>query len=310
MSNSQEELLIQIAWMYYEDGLTHQEIANKLNKSRVSITRLLKLAREKGIVQVRILKPLPHKLEMAKHLRQKFDLDDVYITESHSDFDQTLEEIGQAGSNHLFSILEPNIRLGFGWGPALSRMAPYIQKPKKEIACKVNDLAGNMLGQVNPYSISSKVAEILSAPYEPLTMPVILQSTEARKALMSEPSVQNAYINAMKCDVAFVGLGYPRQKSSLLNLGYFTAEQMMEVQDQGAVGDILMRYYDANGNHVPTFLDDTVMALEWEEIKRIPNVVVLAAGDMLVPAIRGILNSEICSCLITDSDTARKLLGE
>ncbi|MBT3189871.1 MAG: sugar-binding transcriptional regulator [Anaerolineae bacterium] len=308
MSTPQEDLMVQVAWMYYEDGLTHQAIAKKLNKSRVSITRLLKRARTEGIVQVRILKPLPYRLELKRQLQAKYKLEDALITESHSSFKKTMEEIGMAGVNHLFSILQPNIRLGFGWGSTVRRMAPYLYVPKTKIACKINDLAGNMLGQVNPYSISSKVAEVLSAPYEPLSMPVILQSKEARAAILSEPAVRKAYENAQKCDVAFVGLGFPDQETTLKQMGYYTSEQMDGIQKQGAVGDILMRYFDADGNPVSTFLDERVMALRWDEIKRIPYVVVLAAGEPMLPAIRGILRANICHCLITDTDTTRKLL--
>ena len=107
MSNPQEELMVEVAWMYYEEGLTHQAIAEKLNKSRVSITRLLQRAREEGIVQVRILKPLPHRLELKRRLQAKYELEDAIITESHSDFEKTLDGIGMAGVNHLFSLLQP-----------------------------------------------------------------------------------------------------------------------------------------------------------------------------------------------------------
>ena len=310
MSNPQEELMVQIAWMYYEDGLTHQVIADKLNKSRVSITRLLQRAREEGKVQVQILKPLPYRFELKRHLQAKYELEDAIITESHSDFEKTLDGIGMAGANHLFSVLEPGIRLGFGWGSTVSRMAPYLNVPPQKTVCKVNDLAGNMLGQVNPYSISSKVAEVLSAPYQPLSMPVILQSSAARDAILSEPVVRKAYDNAQKCDAAFVGLGFPSQEATLKDMGYYTSEQMDAIQKQGAVGDILMRYYDSDGCQVPTFLDERVMALKWDEIGRIPHVVVLAAGESMVPPIRGILKANICHCLITDVDTAKKLLEE
>jgi len=310
MSNSQEELMVQVAWMYYEDGLTHQAIADKLNKSRVSITRLLQRARAEGVVQVRILKPLPYRLKLERRLQEVYGLEDAHIVESHSDFEQTLEDIGMAGVEHLLSVLRPGVRLGFGWSTTLSRMAAYLQAPKKHVECKINDMAGSMLGQVNPYSISSKVAEILDVHYEPLSTPVILQSRAARDALLTEPMVRNAFENARKCDVAFMGLGEAEPEGTIVRTGHLTSEQMQSIQRQGAVGDILLRFFDAEGRCVPTSLDERVMSIQWDDIRRIPHVVILAAGESKIPAIRGMLKADICHCLITDTDTAKKLLAE
>lgn len=308
MSNSQEELMVQVAWMYYEDGLTHQAIAEKLNKSRVSITRLLQRARAEGVIQVRILKPLPYRLKLERRIQEEYGLEDVHIIESHSDFEQTLEDIGMAGVEHLLSVLRPGVRLGFGWSTTLSRMAAYLQAPKKQVECKINDMAGSMLGQVNPYSISSKVAEILAVHYEPLSTPVILQSRAARDALLTEPMVRNAFENARKCDVAFMGLGEAEPEGTIVRTGHLTSEQMQAIQQQGAVGDILLRFFDTEGRRVPTSLDERVMSIQWDDIRRIPHVVILAAGESKIPAIRGMLKADICHCLITDTDTAKNLL--
>ena len=42
---SDQELMIQAAWMYYRDGLTQKAIAHKLGVPRVTVTRLLQQAR-------------------------------------------------------------------------------------------------------------------------------------------------------------------------------------------------------------------------------------------------------------------------
>ena len=48
----QESLLLKVAWYYYEQGMTQQEIGKRLGFSRTKIVRLLATAREKGIVQI------------------------------------------------------------------------------------------------------------------------------------------------------------------------------------------------------------------------------------------------------------------
>jgi len=53
-ADTDEEILTRIAWYYYNDGLTQNEIGEKLNMSRIKVSRLLESGRRSGIIQVRI----------------------------------------------------------------------------------------------------------------------------------------------------------------------------------------------------------------------------------------------------------------
>ena len=48
--NFEENLLTKVAWYYYKDQLTQQEIASLLHISRNKVVRLLDKARSEGIV--------------------------------------------------------------------------------------------------------------------------------------------------------------------------------------------------------------------------------------------------------------------
>ena len=54
-ADADEETLTRIAWYYYNDGLTQNEIGEKLNMSRIKVSRLLESGRRSGIIQVRII---------------------------------------------------------------------------------------------------------------------------------------------------------------------------------------------------------------------------------------------------------------
>ena len=47
-----EELLLRVAWYYYKDELTQDEIARRLSVSRASVGRLLDRARKVGLVSI------------------------------------------------------------------------------------------------------------------------------------------------------------------------------------------------------------------------------------------------------------------
>lgn len=306
--DNQKELMIVAAWMYYYDGLTHEQIATKLGISRVKVTRLLQKARREGVVQFKITKPLPFQYDLARRLIESFRLKDAIIVKAHRYAEETLDAVGQAGAEHLRRILFPNCRLGMGWSTTVSRMGPYLDLSGAPISCTVHELAGSMLGQANPYSISWLLAQTLNVPLESVPVPVIVETAAAREALLREPRIQTALKHARQCDIAYVGVGHMGPDSTLSRTGLLTKRQVSELQRKGVVGDVLMHFYDIEGKFVTTPFDKRVISLTWEELKRIPYVVVMAAGPQKVEPLLGILRSGLCNCVITDAETAQSLL--
>lgn len=308
MTPSSDDLMLRAAWLYYHGDLTHAEIARKLNTSRVKITRLLQRARAEGLVEIHIKKPLPIMYELADRLETTFGLDNVVIAMSGGTLAESLDAVGQAAAEYLMSSVEDGCNVGFGWSTTVSRIAPYLNAPPEPVSCVISELAGSMLGQGNPYSISARVAEILGAEFKPLSVPVLLQSEAARATLLEEPRIQEALAHARRCDIGFVGIGDVSPTGTVVATGYLTAEQVEALSQRGAIGDILMTYYDLEGRRVPSPFDDRLMALHWDELRAIEHLVVVAAGPHKVDPILGILRSGLCNCLITDTATAQAVL--
>lgn len=300
--------MVAAAWMYYQDGMTQQEVAEKLSLSRVTVTRLLQRARQEGVVQVRITRPLPESYDLAQALEQAFALKKVILVKSAMTFEETLEAIAQAGAEHLRELLCRDCRLGFGWSTTVSRMAAYLTRPERPAQVKVNELAGSMLGMENPYSISGRVAEIVGGNLVTLPVPVLVNSPAAYQALLQEPSIRVALAEAAEVDVAFVGMGNVGPDCTLLKTGHLTPGQIEDLRQRGAVGDILLRFYDMNGEHVPHPLETQTISLRIEQIRRIPYVASLAAGATKVDTILGALRGRLIHCLVSDTDTARSVL--
>lgn len=306
---ARDDLMLRAAWMYYNENLTHAEIAHKLRTSRVKITRLLQKAREEGLVEIRILKPLPAIYHLARRIETTFGVDEVIVAPGGPSVDDTLNAVGEAAAHYLMQVVPGSCIIGFGWSTTVSRMLPYLHPVQLSDGCTVVELAGSMLGQANPYSVSNRVAEIFRAPLHPLPVPVIIQNAAARRAILSEPAIQSALELARTSTLAFVGLGDASPSGTMVSLGYLTPDEMADVRARGAVGEILMRYFDRAGRPIGTLLDDQVIGLGWDDICQIPRLVVVAAGPRKVGPIGGILRSGLCNCLITDSDTAEQVLA-
>lgn len=307
-NNNPDDLMVVAASMYYEDELTHEQIAKKLHMSRVGVTRLLQRARREGVVQVKITKPLPLQYELEQRLQKIFGLKDAVVVKTHGSRDATLDAIGAAGAEHLKQSVFANCRLGVGWSTTVSRMGHYLEKFQSPAGVVVNELAGSVLGLVNPYSISGQIAQMLQAPVEPLSVPVVVRNAAARDAILKEPTIATALEHARSCDIAFVGLGDVCDDGTLVRAGFMTTAQMAEMRRRGAVGDILMRFYDLSGRHVPSPLERRVISLAIDEIRRVPYVVVMVSGSMKLDALLGALRGGLCHCVITDTETAEQVL--
>jgi len=306
---NETDLMVLAAWAYYDEGLTHEAIAQRLHLSRVAVTRLLQKARREGIVQIHITKPLPIQFQLQRQLEETFGLQRAIVVKSYPTRAATLDALGWAGAECLRDVLFPGCRLGVAWSETVRRIIPYVKSPKPPMRGTVHELVGTRTHQTNPFSISMDLAHALGVPLQTLPVPVVVQSQAARDAIMSEESLRTAMEHARQCDIALVGLGDAGPECTMVRTGHLTVAQVAEMREQGAVGDILMRYYDGQGQHVPIPLEERIISLEWPEIRRIPMIVAMVVGARKVDATLGALQGRLCHCLITDTDTARQVLA-
>jgi DNA-binding transcriptional regulator LsrR (DeoR family) len=106
-----------------------------------------------------------------------------------------------------------------------------------------------------------------------------------------------------------MGIGAPRRESILVQEGNIVSwQELAALKDQGAVGDINLRYFDDRGQRVSSDLDNRVIGLTLDEIKKIDHVVGVAGGAEKFKAIRAALKGKLANVLITDHMTAQRLL--
>ena len=69
-----EDLLLRVAWFYYKDELTQDEIARRLSVSRASVGRMLDRARKVGLVSINLNADHLDAFEVSRQLRRTFQL--------------------------------------------------------------------------------------------------------------------------------------------------------------------------------------------------------------------------------------------
>ena len=71
---SEDDLMARAARLHYEFDLTHEEVGTTLGVSRVKVTRMLKKARQIGLVQITVLTELSLFMTMEEQLCSRFGL--------------------------------------------------------------------------------------------------------------------------------------------------------------------------------------------------------------------------------------------
>jgi DNA-binding transcriptional regulator LsrR (DeoR family) len=89
-----------------------------------------------------------------------------------------------------------------------------------------------------------------------------------------------------------------------------TAAERKEFLEKGPVGDTCCRYFDANGKPILGAVHDRVLAIELDQLRRIPTVIGVATGSEKAPGVLGAIRGELVDGLIIDASLALALLSE
>ncbi len=296
-----------LAWLYYIDGLTQKEIAKQVGLSRLKVVRLLQQARADGIVEIHIAPDLRINTGLARTLEDEFELQEVIVTEP----DEDGQAIARAGARYLDRNLTDGIILGIGMGRTIASLLPNVS-PRKIENLSIRTLAGAYEEpgrETNAYDISWRLSDLFGAQVEPLHSPLIVAHPETRDALLKDRLLRSVLESLSGCDLALIGLGALVEDSPLVRLEYCTSEQLDKLAQRGAVGEILGRFYDLQGNPISTEFDRRTIGITMAELCQISTVVALAYGEMKVAPIIGALQSGCIDVLITDRSSAEEVLA-
>ena len=244
-------------------------------------------------------------LELSIKLKEKFGLEKSIIVPVS---DNPLDSVGKATAEYLEDAVNKYHHIGVGWSSTLSYMTTFLPRYATPVNCKVNELAGNMLHEQNPYSISPYLVQSFGVSLESLPVPAIVANDEIRRTFLKEPSIQKALDAAKSVEIAFVGLGEATTTNTMVRTGYLTEKEIEDIRDKNGVGEILLHFFDANGNHIDSPLESRLITLDWNSLINIPQLVLVAVGSKKVEAIIGALRGKLINCLITDSETAKEVL--
>ena len=298
------------AWLYYIAGNTQEEIATKLNVSRQAAQRLVALAVSEKLIKFRLDHPLSHCIALAESLRDKFGLSVCEVVPSSAYGGGCYNSLGVCAATYLETYLiakSPSI-LAFSSGRTLRAMIdqiPSMHQPQHKIV----SIVGNMshYGLAGRYEVVMHLSERIGAQAYPLPVPAVATSFEERDLLQTQQSFMAVKSLAKQAKVTFVGISQIAWNSPLHEDGFINDDELTELIDLGALGEIAGWAFDAQGALLQKGTNTRVASLPLEQDARKPMIGV-AGGTGKAEAIRAALRGQLVTGLITDEATAEAIL--
>lgn len=314
LSTEEYRLIARVAYMYHTLGVKQTTIAEQLDISQATVSRLLKQAVREGIVRVTVTMPTGVHADMESALCDQYGLKAAIIVDC-DDTDETAlqHHIGSAAAFYLETTLDANEKIGISsWSSTLLAMVNAMQpltKPTHVQVIQILGGVGNPSAEVYASRLTERLAGLVQGTPVFLPAPGVVRSSEMREALLIDQFVQQAVRLFDDISLALVGIGSVEPSRLLASSGnVFSPEELSAISDAGAVGDICLHFFDAQGQPVITVYDERVISMSLHQLSKARRSVGIAGGQRKIPAILGALRGGWINVLITDIRTAEGLL--
>ena len=311
--DGEELFLTTVAWLYYVEGLTQSEVADRIGTTRIRVNKALGEARRRGLVRIEIVSANIMCLELQDRIKARFGLRDAKIAPSSPSVRTTQVSVGAALGHHLNTLfLDPKARrLAVSWGETLASACRSIL-PVSRAGLEVISMMGGLTSgtATNTFEITSSFAKALGARYSFLAAPVYAGSRESRDEILGIDVFRDVLDRILRVDAASVSSGDMTDRSLLIRDGLPEDVRVEELIEAGAVGDILGVFLGADGRPIDHPINGRAVGVSVDQLRLMDNVILAAGGVHKSAIIAAALATGALDVLVTDQATASLLLGE
>lgn len=310
-------LIFKCCSLYYQDSLGQKEICDLLGISRPTVSRMLSLGKEMGIVKIEIKNPdnvMYGHLE--RDMEKLFRLQEVIIVPTSLHEESELHgsaELGRAVLKFMARILRNGDYVGVSMGSALQSAVKsdyFVEHPVSCVFVPVLGGIGESRIDIHSNWLAQEFADRFGAKCVQLFSPALFSKRPLLENFLQEKTIKKIIRLFQKLDVIIMGIGVPTSDhSTVFQTGYVDHKILEDFSRRGAVGDIVLRYFDAAGNTEPfNDFNNRVAGITLDQLKKIPYRIGVASGRHKVSAVSGAINGGFINVLITDEECAQGLL--
>jgi DNA-binding transcriptional regulator LsrR (DeoR family) len=311
----EDRIVAKIAELFYVQDMNQYEIARKFNFSTAKLSRIIKDAKKRGIIEFKIKKFDNRILELEAELEKAYGLKEVIIYHNPNveDYDEDFlfHEVGMLAAGYLKRVIEDDLNIALAWGKTLHYFVKNVRVDKK---CKVNifsTLGGSNLlthEYQNNYLVQNLSEKIGGSAYL-IYLPLVIENSLEELMKMNN-NVEQYIGSTSNIDYYFHGIGVISERARLYPHHGWNKNFIQRLKNKNIVGEIGFNFFDLEGNFIASELEERTIRLNSEQIKKIKNKIAIVSGKEKVLPLKGYLHTGLCDVLITDSKTAVSVLEE
>jgi deoxyribonucleoside regulator len=307
---------VRAARMYYYQNMKTKSIANEMNVSRSTVSRMLSYAKAEGLVNIQIVDPTEEPQRMEKRILERFKLKRVHVVPAPEIAGESewLQRAAQYAAKYLNSLFESGMVLGIAWGTTLSAISTHLLKKTTHNAQIVQlNGAGNTQSMGIEYAseIIMRFAENYRARAHLFPVPTFFDYADTKKALWKERSIRRILDLHKRTDLLIYSIGAVNAgiPSHVYSGGYLEEQDYVELDRLNVAGDIATVFFKEDGTFSGVPMNDRASGPNLELFREKYGICVvsgLAKVRGLYAALKGGLMKE----LIVDEPTARELINK
>ena len=301
-------ILAEVARLYYEQNMTQEEIARRLYISRSGISRLIKQARDEGVVEITIHYPYDRMRTLEYEFFNRFHIDEIRIVDtgdrpSPADF----TAVAKLAASYINSLLSDDSILGLTWGKsitgAIHELRPTRYLPKMHVTQMTGSIESSDPITDGP-DLVRHVAEIYGCKYHYLMVPFSVENEIVRNSLVKRSSIIETLTLAENANILCTGIVSNKHWGK-----YMKAEELTTIEAAGAIGYVAGYYFDIHGKIIdlPEFYNRIICASK-RIFTSVAYRIAVIADEVKALAVLGALRGSLINSLVTSSKVAAKII--
>lgn len=306
--------VLRAASMYYLQDVKMEVIARHLGTSRSTVSRLLKRARQTGLVEITLRPSSTRAPGLGRSISSAFGIETyvVPVPDSAEEIDR-LDQVARATARLLSSWFASDMILGVAWGTTLAAITRRLQ-PKAtrgSVVVQLNGAANTRTSGIEYASdLIASFATAYGAAVRHFPVPAFFDYPETRQAMWRERSVRRVLDEQARADIALFSVGAVSGSlpSHVYSAGYLDIDDVDVLHHQGVVGDVCTVFLRADGSWQDVPLNARATGPTPAQLRRIPRRLCAVAGDTKAIPLLAALRAGVVTDLVVDERTATRLL--
>ena len=306
-----ERQIHRVLVMHYLEGVKQSEIARLMELSTAKVNRLIKQGRDKGMIEINIKSPLQPLFDLETRLKDRSGVQTVKVTPNISEnANVVLQSVGEAAATLLLENLKDGDTICITGGKGVGAVVEALNPDRAydvEVVPATGCVQGKHYTDVN--HVATQMAEKLGGRAYQIHAPLFAETVDQKEMLVGMRSVEDVMERARNATIAVVGVGSILSgDSSYYDLHPMAKGDQNEIQQTGAVGELLAHLLDDKGQVCSYELNSRLVALSPEDLAKVPLSLGVASGENKISPICAMLRGNHIKALVVDEATANGVI--